>query len=122
MTVTVYSTLSSPVSYNIFLPKRTDKDRNTITQKIVIKGGANIADKNIYTPKGVVTHVEDDVFAILKEHPIFLRHEKAGFLKYDSGAHNQIEKAIKNLNKKDKSSPKTPDDYKEDSQPILNQA
>jgi hypothetical protein len=120
MSVTIYSTLSAPVAYNIFVPKKNKNDLNKIAQKILIKGGANISDKNLYTPKGIVTHIEDEEFEILKDHPTFIRHEKAGFIKFDKGMKTNVDKAIKTLNRKDKSAPKTPEDYKEGKAPTVN--
>lgn len=120
MSVTVYSTLSAPVAYNIFVHKVNKNDMNRIAKKILIKGGANISDKNLYTPKGVVTHVEDDEFEILKVHPVFIKHEEAGFMKFDKGTKNQVEKAVKSMKKKDKSAQRTPKDYDEDKAPTTN--
>lgn len=64
----VYSTLSASVRYP------TDQG------EILVKGGANIADKHMLTPYGVVTTLEEHQADSLMGSAAFLDHVSAGFI------------------------------------------
>ena len=82
---------------------------NIPQKQIEIKGGADIANKNLITPEGVITTVSDDELEILKQNPDFMRHVEKGHIKYYALNPN-LEKEAGKL-EKDNSAPKTPDDY-----------
>ena len=63
----VYSTVTASIAYNI-----GDKT-------IVIKGGANVADKHLWTPKGVATKVTREELEELRKIPSFASREKNGY-------------------------------------------
>lgn len=82
---------------------------NVAVKIITIKGGADITDKNLITPQGVITQVTADELEILKENKDFLRHLDKGHVKYFATTPN-IDKNVDKM-EKDKSAPLTPDDY-----------
>ena len=63
----VYSTVTASIAYKI-----GDKT-------IVIKGGANVADKHMWTPKGVATKVTREELEELRKIPSFSSREKEGY-------------------------------------------
>lgn len=63
----VYSTVTASIAYKI-----GDKT-------IVIKGGANVTDKHMWTPRGVATNVTREELDELRKIPSFAKREKNGF-------------------------------------------
>lgn len=63
----VYSTVTASIAYKI-----GDKT-------IVIKGGANVTDKYLWTPRGVATEVTKDELEELRKIPSFSSREKDGY-------------------------------------------
>ena len=63
----VYSTVTASIAYKI-----GDKT-------IVIKGGANVTDKHMWTPKGVATKVTREELEELRNIPSFASREKSGY-------------------------------------------
>lgn len=84
----------------------------TPAKKIIIAGQANIADKRLDTPKGKVTEVSNEDYALLQEIPVFQLHVKNGHIKVENSK-KEVEKVVEaDMSPKDKSAPKTPKDYK----------
>ena len=63
----VYSTVTASIAYKI-----GDKT-------IVIKGGANVTDKHMWTPRGVATEVTREELDELRKIPSFASREKNGY-------------------------------------------
>lgn len=63
----VYSTVTASIAYTV-----GDKT-------IVIKGGANVADKHMWTPKGIATQVTKEELEELRKIPSFSSREKEGY-------------------------------------------
>lgn len=63
----VYSTVTASIAYTV-----GDKT-------IVIKGGANVTDKHMWTPRGVATEVTKDELEELRKIPSFASREKDGY-------------------------------------------
>lgn len=76
---------------------------------IEIKGGADIANKNLITPEGVITEVTDAELDILLQIPDFKKHLEAGFVKYYKFKPDTEKEASKM--ERDKSAPLTPEYY-----------
>lgn len=109
----VYSTLSTPMGYSVY--PEIAKDMNgpvEPTRVIYIKGGAGVANKNLFTPLGVPTQISDADLAILQKDPTFKKHMKNGYVKVEA-KERKVEKAIVGMNLRDKSHPKVPGDYKD---------
>lgn len=105
----IYSTLTGAVKYNTYgndegaaLPR--------VLRSVIIKGGANLADKNLVTPKGVMTEITEEQLADLREIPVFQLHEKNGFIKIET-ANRDVEKTVSDMQARDESAPLTPDDF-----------
>lgn len=104
----IYSTLTASTVYAKYAPSG-NRDIPVIERKVMINGGANIADKHMVTPKGVVTQVTDEELALLENDYHFQEHVKHGFITVEK-KHAAVEKVVKNLTEKDKSAPLTPED------------
>lgn len=100
----VYSTLTNSTIYAIY--RDTDpKASDIIERKILIKGGANIANKHFETPTGVVTEVSDDDLKLLMKDYHFREHMKNGFVTVENYKASP-EKVAKNMEEKDPSAPR----------------
>jgi hypothetical protein len=101
--------MSAPTAYAIYATNDV-KSPPIIERTILIKGGANVAEhKTLITPKGVVTEVSDEDFAILENDYHFKDHVKNGYLTVER-KETPIAKVIEGMKEKDASAPKTPDD------------
>ena len=117
----VYSTLTSPQQYTGYTKQKLSgpkDDRLPVVEKAVyINGGANVAQGNaVTTPKGVMTQVSKEDLEFLETIPAFNDHVKKGFITV-STKKVAVEKVVKDMEKKDKSAPKTPEDYPKDKKP-----
>lgn len=93
----IYSTLSADVNYTI-------GDR-----KFAVAGKANVANRNIITPRGMVTKATAEEVAELKKNRIFALHLKNGFLTIEDRQHD-VEKVASSMEARDKSAPDTEND------------
>jgi hypothetical protein len=120
----IYSTLGNSTSYAIYEPSsmKDAKSVATVRKSIEVKGGAGIANKNLVTPKGVVTRVSAEDLELLKNDPHFQQHVKRGFITVDEGEdfsddpsdvnQKQVDKRADDMNPNDKSKPLTSKDFK----------
>lgn len=111
----VYSTFTNPVAYVEYEePSEASKIRgyNIIVKKVVIKGGHGLATKQLVTPRGVVTQVNESDMDFLLQNKLFQQHVKAEFIAYDKKRIDP-EKKAKNMADKDGSAPLTPEDFKD---------
>lgn len=94
--VYVYSTLSNHQKYAL--------DNGT---EVLIAGRANVANKNLITPKGVVTVIDEDTLNLLQSNKVFAAHSRNGFISCDSRKEDPEEHAKKNMEAADKSAQAT---------------
>ncbi len=86
------------------------------TEKVLIKGGAGIANKRLITPLGVATEVDDKQLAVLHNNQDFLLHKKAGHIIIrDKKA--DPDKVATDMQQRDKSAPLTDADYLDENGP-----
>ena len=81
---------------------------NHAVAQVEIKGGADVTDKNLITPEGVITKVTAEQLDILKANKDFQKHLERGHIKY-FGITPDIEKEAPKM-EKDNSKPLTPSD------------
>ncbi len=94
----VYSTISADVDY-------------TCENDVVIRiaGKANVANRNIITPRGMVTKVTDEQLAELKKNHVFQLHLENGFLTIEKSKADR-DKVASDMTGRDKSAPDTTED------------
>lgn len=97
MKIYVYSTLSCDQLYKL-----------ADGREVLISGRANVANKNLITPKGVVTEVDENVVEALKNNKIFAAHVRNNFLKIEV-VKTDPEKVAKDMTAADKSAQATED-------------
>lgn len=88
----VYSTLSNDNNYD----------------GVLIAGKANVATKNLITPMGVMTKVDDSTLKHLEGNHVFQLHKKNGFItveKYKEDA----DQVAADMTGRDSSAPETPE-------------
>jgi hypothetical protein len=115
----VYSTATCPISYVQYAPtseneserrSRGGTSHNRVIKKVTINGGHGVANKVLFTPKGVVTQVSDDDFEFLMQNESFKTHMARGYMTVDKKK-VEPEKRAKNMADKDGSAPLTPKDF-----------
>lgn len=115
--VHVFSTLANDQLYQNWLQGGNDmpvKDKG-----VMIKGGTGVANDRLITPIGVATEIDEADYEALKKNPVFLQHEKEGFITV-RGKKTEVEKVTPDMNMKDKSAPLTASDFKEEDEPKIN--
>jgi hypothetical protein len=108
----VYSTLSADNIYGAYVKGGADLPMIDRERQVLIKGGSNVADKRLITPRGVVTEVSEDQLAALLENTVFQMHVENGYVTFSD--HNEDpEKVIgaEGLEARDASSPLEPGDF-----------
>jgi hypothetical protein len=127
MTVYVISTMTNSISYCRY---RKVGDLPILQDKVTVRGGAGLpslksgfgeqhqTDEGIpmWTAEGVVTPVSDENYDILKEHWLFQKHMKEGFLKVVNhdilGNHKEVKHEVGSMRKRDDFAQLTNDDVK----------
>lgn len=113
----VYSTMSQDVRYADYA-RTTREQIPVVLRSVLIRGGANVAQKNLITPLGVVTEINDEEYALLegkegKEgNQVFKKHKEAGFIKVEKKK-SSVEKVVKDMTGKDKSAQYKKEDFKQ---------
>ena len=110
----VYSTLSAPVVYTFYQKKDDNNNYQplSVVKNIKIRGGANITDKRLVTPLGIVTVLGDDDYVILQEHNVFKLHVKEGYVKVIKSKLDP-DKVAGDMETRDISAPLVPEDSNE---------
>lgn len=110
----VFSTLSTSMIYQEWLPGGGDLP--IAGRKVLIRGGAGVANKHIITPKGVMTEVTEGEVGILKNDKVFQLHERNGFVRVESKAY-EVERVVPDMEAQDESAPLTPADFTDPNAP-----
>jgi len=111
----IYSTMTGSVAYALYKRLHGELIQEVEGTRVLINGNSHVAvatnplKTHFMTQKGAVTVVTDEQLELLKNNPVFDIHLKNGFIKIDSK--KDIDNAIRDLNKKDKSAPYCPEDY-----------
>jgi len=114
-TVFVVSTLTCSQAYTLYEVKE-GSDIPTPKQKVVIKGGHGVANKNFITPSGVVTAITEEDAKMLEHDPMFKRHLEKKFVKIvkkNPGVDADKVAAGSLVTSGDKSAPKNKDTVKD---------
>lgn len=115
----VYSTATCPISYVQYAAPSDNENakgyrggtsHNRVLKKVTIEGGHGVANKVLFTPKGVATQVSDDDFEFLMKNESFQTHMKRGYMTVDKKK-IEPEKRAKNMADRDGSAPLTPKDF-----------
>lgn len=105
----IYSTSTNDNLYSDAVHVEGGLQLPKVSKKVLVKGGANRSTKHLITPKGIMTSVSDEDFEFLQNNAFFKEHVKGGFLSF-SDKIVTVDEAVANMEKKDASAPKTPDD------------
>ena len=77
--------------------------------KVLVKGGANVADKHMITAPVVMTEVTEEQLAFLETQEAFNNAVRDGF--YTVGKKTSGDKVLKDMQPKDRSAPSTDKDF-----------
>lgn len=98
----IYTTYAKGVGDNMNIPVKS----------VEIKGGADVTDKQLVSPEGVITFVSDDDLEVLKSNKDFQRHLDGGYINYFKSQPNIDKQADKMT--KDKSRQVKKSDYEKE--------
>lgn len=115
MTHYVFSTLSSPQVYTRTKPGGGDLPKTVAAVRI--EGGANVPDKHMITPRGVMTTVTDEELTVLQENRVFQLHVKNGYITVEAKK-TDPEKAAANMATRSPDAPLVEADFKEGEKPV----
>lgn len=106
----VYSTLTADNIYAVYEKGGGDLPRRKA--QVLIKGGSNIADRRLVTPRGVATEVSQADLDLLLANKSFLKHVERGFITF-SEHREDPEKVVatEGLETRDASAPLEPGDF-----------
>lgn len=111
MTYYIYSTLSTDMKYAEYRDPVAGETVAIISRSVFIAGKANVADKHFVTPRGVMTKITDDEFAMLSKMPLFNLHKDNGYISFEKKS-TDVDKVVVNMKPRDVSAPITPEFYK----------
>lgn len=100
----IYSRLAADQAYTIYVPGTTEQVP-VVEQTIIVKGGADVASRNIITMQGIVTEVTDAQLEALQKNHVFGVHLKNDHIVIDKKKRDADEVGA-DL-KKDNAAPKT---------------
>lgn len=118
----VLSTMTASVSYTVYRhPEgkngKPDLQNPVEVGKVTVRGGASLPSAKsgfgevtedhegspLWTPSGVVTPISTADYEALQAHPVFLRHQKAGLVKFVGqelmGNHAKIKSVSRDMDK-----------------------
>ena len=116
----VYSTLANDVRYAKYRDQNPGQSGPAVIEhEVLINGKVGVANKNLITPRGAITSVNDEDYEILKDNYSFKEHIKEGHILVEK-KQEDVEKVITRMKKRDNSAPITPEDFHEshESDPI----
>lgn len=106
----VFSTLTTPVSFVEYGPKR-EGSFPEVVRRVTIMGGANVPAKTLITPKGVVTAVSDEEAGFLATNKQFAGMSAKGFVVLARNK-DDLDRALLDMTPKDGCAPKVPEDFR----------
>jgi hypothetical protein len=75
----IFSTLAAAVNYLNHEKGGADLPVPVGTG-VLIKGGTGVADRNLVTPRGVMTEITAEELVYLEQNPVFQLHKRNGFI------------------------------------------
>lgn len=76
--VYVYSTLTADNNYTVY--EKGGADLPVEAGSVLIRGGSNVADRRLHTPRGVVTKISAEQLKALRSNEVFKLHERNGYV------------------------------------------
>lgn len=110
----IYSTLTCDNAYTNH--SQGGADMPIALPPVLIKGGTGVANDRLITPRGVRTEVTDAELEYLRKNPVFLMHQKNGFV-YVSDEKADAEIVAADMEGRDGSAPVVPQDLSPEEQP-----
>lgn len=109
--VYVYSTLTNSQKYVNYQPILEGQLIHQSAYEVHIRGGANLSDKHLHTPRGVVTVVSEEDYEELQKNPEFQKHVERGFITVDKKEVHVEVAVARGMQQEDASAPVTPNNY-----------
>lgn len=109
--VHVYSTLANPQAFVVYAPPAEAGMLPVEEMKVIVKGGAGIASKNLLTPQGVHTAITQEEYDAIKDLSHFTKFVDSGNIRVERKQAFDIEKIVSDMNPRDPGGPITPADF-----------
>jgi hypothetical protein len=110
MTYYIYSTLATDMRYTEYQEPIKGQKVSIVKHAVLVHGRAGVADKHLVTPRGVVTKVSDEDYAMLAKNDLFKLHQDNGYIKSEK-KQSEVDKVIVDMKERDVSAPITPEFY-----------
>lgn len=115
----IISTLATDTEYTLYKRMQDGKSlRLQAVKSILIKGGQGVMRRReLVTPQnGVITEVSDNDIELLLSNPVFIRHQKNGFIRIidEAGSKKAASVVDSDMEKNDDSAQLTPEDFGSD--------
>ena len=104
----IYSTLTADQKYTAW----TTPEKGgipAVRRQVLIRGGTNVANKFLVTPRGVCTEVSEEDYGLLQQDHTFLLHKKNGFITVREEKVDPEVAVAADMEQKDASAPLTPE-------------
>lgn len=113
----IFSTLAADVIYPVYVKGGADLPQ--VEQEVLIKGGANVINKRLDTPAGVVTGVTSEQLDALMRSPVFKLHLDNGHLVISQDKPD-VEVVAADMTQRDNSAQLVEEDFAEGEAPKVN--
>lgn len=118
----ITSTLTADVTYRGFA--QSGGDIPVVAQTVTVKGGANVQGR-LHTPRGVLTVLSAEQYAVCEQDPVFHIHKDGGYLNISQTESNP-EATASDMESRDDMAPVEEGDFNEndpnEAKPVVNSA
>lgn len=106
----IFSKMAADVTYNDY-QNNGELQIPTLLHAVTVKGGAGVITKNLITPLGIHTEVDERDMEFLNRNGIFKLHKDNGFVSVQA-KNADVEKVVADMTaESDPSAPLTPNDF-----------
>lgn len=118
--VFILSTLSADQLYTAW--RKGGADLPLVERQVFVRGGANVADKRLVTPQGVVTKVSAEDLELLESNAVFQLHKSNGYITVSRSKPSDPDAAAASQANRSPDAPLTDGDFAEGKAPTSSTA
>lgn len=120
MTKYVASTLSNSVDYTLYEVSKNVGEMPRPRASVLVEGGANVANKKIVTPQGVITRISDEEAGLLEQNEVFKLHKANGYVQILDSAPKNADDAAADMTGREPAAPLVDADFEAAGTPAPN--
>lgn len=118
--VFILSTLTADQLYTSWV--KGGADLPIAERRVFVAGGANVANRKLVTPQGVVTKVSEDDLAVLEANEVFQLHKANGFITVSKSKPSDPDAAAASQEQRDAAAPLVAGDFADGKAPVAGTA